>query len=230
MKVHQHVALRRLPTDARKIVDHDLIAALHEVHLDALHSPLLKLIECRNQLIIQRLPRRPQNEADVLLLRVIDQLLHVQVRSHFQQIPQLVPAVIQDDVRNPVFRREVNVVLIGFRVDARLKIHSIDVPIIPPIPGHFPRLDPRSVLNFRRPLQQIHDIVGQQISIVISNAKHSPGKSSSSRGLSNVVGGLHRLVVAVAGLHQLQGILRKSCRQSIAARSSQPQPGIVVQV
>ena len=90
-------------------------------------SHFSKLIERRNQLIIQRLPRRPQNKSDVLLLRVGDQLFHVHFRHDFQQIAQLVPAFIQNDVRNLIFRREVDEVLVRLRVDARLKIHAIQI-------------------------------------------------------------------------------------------------------
>jgi hypothetical protein len=56
MEIHQHVALRRLATDLGVIVHHDLIAALHEIHFNALDSPFLKLIERGYQLVVQGFP------------------------------------------------------------------------------------------------------------------------------------------------------------------------------
>ena len=47
VEVHEQLPLRRLLRDALVVVDHPLVFALHEVDLDALHAPLLELVERR---------------------------------------------------------------------------------------------------------------------------------------------------------------------------------------
>ena len=86
MVIHQHVALGGFAADLGKIVHHDLIAALHEIDFNSLHSPLFKLIQRRNQLVIQRLPRCPKNQSDIFLLGIRDQLIHVELRRDLKQI------------------------------------------------------------------------------------------------------------------------------------------------
>ena len=59
MEIYQHVALGGLAAHLIEVVDHDLIAALHEVHFNSLDPPLIELIQRGNQLVVECLPRGP---------------------------------------------------------------------------------------------------------------------------------------------------------------------------
>src|SRR5215472_7143661 len=59
VEIDNEMAFRSFSQHAPKVLEHDLITALHEVNLDSLDAPLFKLIHRRNQLVIKCLPRRP---------------------------------------------------------------------------------------------------------------------------------------------------------------------------
>jgi hypothetical protein len=54
-------------------------------------------------LVVQRFPDNPQNDADVLLFAVSNQLLDIHLRNDLEQITQLLPTLIENDVLEPVF-------------------------------------------------------------------------------------------------------------------------------
>ena len=101
-----------------------------------------KLIESGNQLVVQRLPHHPQNDPDIFLLGIGRQFVHVDFRNDLQHVPQLVPAFIENDVGQTVFRGKVDVILIRLRVDSSLEVHAVNIVEVPPVPSHFPWLDP----------------------------------------------------------------------------------------
>ena len=118
MKVNQHLALCRCTTNLVIEIDHGLIVALHEINLDPFDAPLLELIQGRFELIVERLPNHPQNYTDVFLLAIRNQLFDVHIRRNLEQVAELVPAFVEDDVLDAVFRREIDVVLVSLRIDA----------------------------------------------------------------------------------------------------------------
>ena len=81
-----------------------------------------------------------------------------------------------------------------------MEIDAVDVPVIPPIPGDFPGANPGRVFNIGGTLQQINELVSDQVTVVVGDAKHSPRKRARAGCDRNVVGGFHNLVVAIAGL------------------------------
>ena len=84
------------------------------------------------------------------MARIGGQFFHVDLGNHLEHVPQLVPALVEDDVRNAILCGEIDVVLVGLRVDTGFKIYAINVVGIPPVPGHVARFDPGGVLDLRR--------------------------------------------------------------------------------
>src|SRR6267378_2053882 len=197
MIVNQHSALAGFTTDLVIKVNHRLIIALHEINLDAFDAPLLKLSEGWLKLIVERLPHYPQNNADILLLAVGHQLFDVNFRRYLEQIAEFVPAFVEDDVLNAVFGSEVDVVLVGLRVDAGLEIDAIDIIGVVPVPGDLAWLDPRCVLELRRLSQQIDHLIRDQISVSFGDADDSPWDSARPLCHRDVVGGLWDPVVSI---------------------------------
>ena len=130
-------------------VDQRLIIALHEINLDAFDSPFFKLIERGLELIVERFPYNPQDDANILLSGIGGEFFHIDFWNYVQHVPQLVPAFIQDDVLQSIFRSEVDVIFVGLRVDAGFEIHAVDVVGIPPVPSHLAGPNPRSVVHLR---------------------------------------------------------------------------------
>jgi len=71
-------------------------------------------------LIVQCLPDHPQNDADVFLLRISRQLFHVDLGHDFQNVAELVPTFVQNDVIEMILRREVDVIFVRLRIDCQL--------------------------------------------------------------------------------------------------------------
>src|SRR6185369_5450370 len=161
VKIDEHFALGGFTADLVVVINHHLIAALHEVDLDAFDAPLFELVESGLKLVVQGLPNDPHDEADVFLFGVGGEFVHVEIGDDFHQIAEFVPAFVENDVGNAVFGGEVDVVFVGGGVNASFEIYAVDVPGVPPIPGNLAGLDPRSVLQLGRFLQQPDDLVGE---------------------------------------------------------------------
>jgi hypothetical protein len=102
MKINQHLALRCLATDLVIKVHDRLIVTLHEINLYTFDAPFLELIEGGFELIIERLPNHPENYPDVFLSPVSNQFLDIHFRNDLQQVSQLVPTFIENDVLDAV--------------------------------------------------------------------------------------------------------------------------------
>ena len=176
VEIHQHLAFCGFAADFVIVIDQELIVALHEINLDAFDTPLFVLIESGDKLIVQRFPNQPQDNSNIFLLPVSGQLRDVQIGNHFQCIAQLVPALIENNVGNPVLGREVNVILVSLCIDTGFEVNPVDVVCVPPIPGDLAGLDPGGVLQLRRLLQQIDDLVGEQVAIFLGNTDDAPWK------------------------------------------------------
>ncbi len=143
-------------------------------------------------------------------LRVGSQLFHVDLRHDLQHIAELVPAFVEDDVLEAVLRGEIDVVLVGLRVDAGFEIHAVDIVGVPPVPGDFARFDPRRVRHLRRLFEQLDQRVRDQIPVVLRDAEHAPRKGARSARDGDVVGAFNHLEVAIAGQIFFQRIGRES--------------------
>ena len=71
VKVDEHLSLSRLAADPMIEVNYRLIVALHEINLDPFYTPLLKLIEGGFELVVERLPNHPQNDANPFLAGIV---------------------------------------------------------------------------------------------------------------------------------------------------------------
>ena len=198
VEVHEQVPRGRLARDPLVEVDHPLVLALHEVDLDALHAPARELVERRLHLLVQRLPHDPQDQPDVALLRVRRQRGHVDLGRDRHQVAQLVPALVQDDVRDAVLRGEVDVVLVGLGVDARPERHAVDVVRVPPVPGHLARPDPRGVGELALRGQAKHDVGVEQRLVALGDHQHAPRELARAPRPCDVVLALEHALVAVA--------------------------------
>ncbi len=188
------------------------------------------MIERGNQLIVERFPNDPKDDTHVFLFRVRSQFLHIYFRNDFQDISKLVPAFIQNDVLEAIFRGEVNVILICLGINSSLEIHTVNVVEVPPVPRDFSRLDPRSVLQLRGLRQKPHELVGQQVAVFLSDAHEAPGKSARARSCGNVVGGFNDAEVSVFLQFFFQRVTRKCSDKCRAVGTVQPHPGIIFHI
>ena len=122
-------------------------------------------------MLIERLPKDPNQNADALLLAVADNLGEIDVRIVVKDVTGgCRPTFVQQDVLQSIVGGKVDEVFIGAGVHAGSEVDAGQINAVPPVPRHFAWLDPRSVFDcqwcgklvdqFR--LQQVGIVLGRQ--------------------------------------------------------------------
>ena len=210
VKIHNQMMFRRLADQALIEVHHLLIVVVHEIHFDPGSTPLRIEVQRLIHLLVHRPPIYPQQHFDTLLFRVSDDLWDVHLRDVAQNIVRVrvilcrVPTRIHEHVLKVMLGSEIDVVLHGRSVHARLEADVARKTAGPPIPSRLAGLDPGSVRQGRRSAEVQDEIVGlDQAARAIVDQEHAP-RGRLGRGTE------HRLIHAVAGRRKSadQGILK----------------------
>ena len=125
-------------------VHDNLVISVHIIDLEAL-DPHLCIVPADILHIPVKCPiTGPQNDADPFLLSVLDKSGHVYFGNYLKQIRFFPygPAMVKNHIFNVVGCCEINVVFVGLSVYSCLEVHPIEIPPVPPVPCHFPGLDP----------------------------------------------------------------------------------------
>ena len=138
----------------RTIVEtgHQTVVPVHKVHLESLHAHFSVMAADILHIPFKCGISCPQYYPDILRCGIVHDSLHVNFRIDLQEVLSLAdsPAVIKNHVFNAVGRCKINVIFVGLRVDARLEVHSVEIPVVPPVPGYLAGFDPGNILNARR--------------------------------------------------------------------------------
>ncbi len=204
---HQPMAGGRLG-DAVVEGRRQLVIAVHEVDLEPL-DPHGGVVGAHPfHVAVEGPVAGPEDDADPFSGGVTDDLGQVDLGIDLHQVLALLrgPAVVQNHVFDPQAGGEVDVVLIGGSVDARAEIHARDIPVVPPVPGHLARADPRDVVDARGGCHQIAQVARRHLD-VRAHYGDAPRKGPRLRHFGNVVGGpLHPVLdVVVAARHDRGG-------------------------
>lgn len=125
------------------IVDHPLVATIHEVDLHARDAPLFERREKAFHVLLDGEPCQPQHDLHVALLAVGDQAGQVEVGIGTEYVGRRCrPAFVHDNIGNAVFGCEVDVVTIGLRIAPGTEIDPRQAHAIPPVPAHQSGLHP----------------------------------------------------------------------------------------
>lgn len=182
MKIHQQAVFgphfRRTAVES----DHHLIVPVHEIDLKAF-DPHLGIVAADILHVAVECPvTRPENDADMAFRCVCDDTRQVYFRNHLHQVRPFVhsPAFVQNDVFDTVFGCEINVVFIGFRVYSRRKVHTIEIPCIPPVPCHLAGFHPTEITRRGRGYFIDHVAV-QKLGVVLGNDHDPPRETGRIR-------------------------------------------------
>ena len=154
------------------------------------------------QLVIQHVEHRPENQVNPFAFTITDQFLQIQFRYHSQHVSftRIIPAFIQYDKLDVIVRCKVNIIFVGFHIDARLEVNIIDSPIVPPIPSYLTGLYPRSISDTVGRSQSIYQIIHRHFRILLRYCPNAPRITPLSIRFGNITGTLH---------HPLHGARRK---------------------
>ena len=113
-------------------IDHLLVIAVHKVNLETLDTHLGVVFHHALHIAVQRPVTSPKHDTHATLFGVVAQMLHINFGYHLHQIGLLVyrPTLIEDNILYAVACGEVDIILIGAIVDARLKIYGNNVGLL----------------------------------------------------------------------------------------------------
>ena len=170
-------------------IHHGLIVPVHEIHLEAADShfgvfpagPLHVFVECP--------VTGPEDYAHSFAFRIFAEHGKVDFRDHLEEVGLFVdsPAFVQDYVFNAIVGREIYVVFVGVVVNARFEIHPVDVPGVPPVPGHLAGTHPAEIrsgggLGAEQPRQ----VAGEQVFVFPGHDHYPPGEGLPCRSHGDV--------------------------------------------
>ena len=124
----------------------------------------------------------PQNNIHILRFGVRYDGWKIDFRDDFQQICFQVnsPTLIQNYIFDAMFGSEVDIIFISIVIDTGTEVHSVNVPIVPPVPGNLTRFDPGNITYTGRRSQAIHHIAIDQLLVIFRNDKHTPRERTVS--------------------------------------------------
>ena len=161
------------------IVDHPLVATIHEVDLHARDAPLFERREKAFHVLLDGEPCQPQHDLHVALLAVGDQAGQVEVGIGTEYVGRRCrPAFVHDNIGNAVFGCEVDVVTIGLRIAPGTEIDPRQAHAIPPVPAHQSGLHPLPVGIGSGSGQQPHQFVFDQVGILLGHDGKAPRESA----------------------------------------------------
>ena len=210
-------------------VDNLLVIAIHKVDLEAFHAHLGIMLAHMLHVLVDGGIAGPKHDAHVTFSAIVDQLLQIDLRHHLEEIGLLVhrPTFVQNHIFDAISRGEVDVIFIGIVVDASLERHAVDVPVVPPVPGHLAGLDPAEIFYAAGRGEFIDQVAVSQILVVFGDHDATPRKAALAFHFGDVVlSFLHHIlqvVVATLLLHfGIAGMNRSKAIQTFFISKQQP--------
>ena len=186
MVVDEHLVLRAGHRELFEEVRDLCVGAIHEVYLEALRAELREVLCDLLLLAVHLGPRHPQDDADALLVGVVDEVGNVDLRAVLPDVELRAPALVEDHVFNAGLRGEIDEAHIRLG-RAALGI-ALVVEGVPPVPRDLAGLNPGEVGALRgRRRKRIEDVRLAELGRRVSERKGAPGKCARQVGLGNKI-------------------------------------------
>ncbi len=240
VEIDQQVVGRRNPGGPGHEFDHLLVVAVQHVHHESLDAQFGVIITDLLDIAAERPEAGPEQDADMLFAGVFDHAAQVQPLNHLVEVGLLArrPPFSQNHILEAVFRRKINVVFVGLRIDARPEIHAVEQARTPPVPQCAARQHPAEVhVGIRSRCKLVNQVVVGHLGVVGRDGEDAPRELG--HGTGSVVfrdklfaGGDDRLQIITAALRRCGGIGRELAGENplFLVGILQIHTGIVVQV
>ena len=171
--------------------DGGLVVAVHKIHLESLDAHISIGLADGFQVLIHHVEDCPENDIHTLALTVFYELRQLDIVYWFQNASlfRVVPSFVKDDVFQTVIMSKIYVILVGIKVDARLEIHTFQIPVVPPVPSHLARFDPGSIAYLVGSSQGVHQIAGWHLCVVLCDGKDAPRIIALAGAGSDIIAG-----------------------------------------
>ena len=192
MVVDEHVLLRAGIRKFPEEVDARGVVTVHEVDLEALRA---ELGEIRGDLLLlanDLRPGHPEDDADAALLRVLDEVRHIDPRMILPDVQLLAPALVEDDILDAVLRREVDEALVALRRAALFLAEIVEG--VPPVPRDLAGLDPLAIARLVRRRKSPDEIALDELGRVRSDLEAAPRERARALRLHEEILALQHLL------------------------------------
>ena len=219
--------------------DGGLVVAVHEIHLESLDAHISIGLADGFQVLVHHVEYCPKHDIHALALTIFYELRQLDIVYWFQNASlfRVVPSFIKDDVFQAVIMSKIYVIFVSIEVDACLEIHTFQIPVVPPVPGHLARFDPGSIAYFVGSSQGVHQIAGWHLGIVLCDGEDAPRIIAfAGAGCDVIAGALYVAHVSPRVVGHLLRVGSKGGSQDslllilFAAVSLQPHARILLQV
>ena len=128
---------------------HRLVVAVHEIDFESFDAHGGIVAAHLLHVAVEGPIPGPKHDAYPLCLGVRDQFGQVNLGHDLHQVGLEVdrPTLIEQHIGHTAAGRKVDVLLVGCIVDARLEGDTVEVPVVPPLPGRLARLNPGGILQ-----------------------------------------------------------------------------------
>ena len=216
-----------------------LVVAVHEIHLESLDAHISIGLADGFQVLVHHVEDCPEHDIHALALTIFYELGQLDIVYRFQNASlfRVVPSFIKDDVFQTVIMSKIYVIFVSIEVDARLEIHTFQIPVVPPVPSHLSRFDPGGIAYLVGSCQSVHQVVGWHLGIVLGDGKDAPRIIAlASAGCDVIAGALYVAHVSPRVVSHLLRVGSEGGSQNsflfilFAAVSFQPHAWILFQV
>ena len=219
--------------------DGSLVVAVHEIHLESLDAHISIGLADGFQVLVHHVEDCPEHDIHALALTIFYELRQLDIVYWFQNASlfRVVPSFVEDDVFQTVIMSKIYVIFVSIEVDARLEIHTFQIPVVPPVPSHLSRFDPGGISNLVGCSQGIYQVVGWHLGIVLGDGEDAPRIISLAGAGSDIIASaLYVAHVSPRVVNHLLRVGSEGCSQDsllfilFAAVSLQPHARILLQV
>ena len=171
--------------------DGSLVVAVHEIHLESLDAHISIGLADGFQVLVHHVEHSPEYDVHALALTIFYELRQLDIVYWFQNASlfRVVPSFVEDDVFQTMIISKIDVIFVSFKIDARLEIHTFQIPVVPPVPSHLSRFDPGSISNLVGSSQGIYQVVGRHLGIVLGDGKDAPRIIALAGAGSDIIAG-----------------------------------------
>ncbi len=185
---HQPVFCGSLGCPAVKS-DHHLVITVHKVNLETLYAHLGIMPADFFHVTVKCPVSCPQDKPDTACGSIFHKLFQIYLRNHLKQVSLKVhgPSLIKYDVFYAMSSRKIHIIFVCPIVDACPEIHSLQIPVIPPFPGHFSRAHPAPVgSRIGRFSKKPDHVIACHVNIPLGHGNYSPRELNLPAALRDI--------------------------------------------
>ena len=176
MEIQHHPVFCRNLRSLLAEVHHLLVIPVEKIHLESLETHLGIMTADILHIAGECLITGPENQAYTPLPGIICKHLEVNLGNHLHKVSLEVhgPALVENHVLDSLSGGEVDIVFVGVVVDSGLEVNPIEIPVIPPVPGHLARAHPAVVGAVVRSGELPDHVVDGEVNVIVHHHHDTP--------------------------------------------------------